>query len=80
MNIAPEEMPRELERLLEENERLNNVINEIEKYCNEEIEGYDKAISSKILSEIGRNKYEAEKMCYLDILDKIKKLKGGDKE
>lgn len=61
-------------------ERLNNIINELEKYCNEEIEDYDKAISSKILSEIGRDKYEAEKACFLDMLDKIQELKGSDKE
>ena len=32
MNIAPEEMPREIDRLLEENERLNNIINRTTKY------------------------------------------------
>ena len=66
----------QLEKANKETERLNNIINELEKYCNEEIEDYDKAISSKILSEIGRDKYEAEKMCFLDMLDKIKELKG----
>lgn len=31
MNIAPEEMPREIERLLEENERLQERINKATK-------------------------------------------------
>lgn len=58
-----------------ERDRLNNIINELEKYCNEEIIDYDKAINSKILSEIDRDRYEAEKVCFLDILDKLKALK-----
>lgn len=56
-------------------DRLNNIINGLEKYCNEEIIDYDKAIDSKILSEIDRDRYEAEKVCFLDMLDKLKALK-----
>ena len=60
--------------------RLNNIINELEKYCNEEIIDYDKAINSKILSEIDRDRYEAEKVCFLDMLDKLKELKENNKD
>lgn len=56
-------------------DRLKNIINGLEKYCNEEIIDYDKAIDSKILSEIDRDRYEAEKVCFLDMLDKLKALK-----
>lgn len=61
-------------------DRLNNIINELEKYCNEEIIDYDKAIDSKILSEIDRDRYEAEKVCFLDMLDKLKALKENNNE
>ena len=37
MNIAPEEMPREIARLEDENERLNNIINEFDKLIKNEI-------------------------------------------
>ncbi len=60
----------------------NHIINELEKYCNEEIKDYDKALNSKVfvLTEKGKESYEAERMCFLDMLDKIKELKGSDKE
>ena len=61
-------------------DRLNNIINGLEKYCNEEIIDYDKAIDSKILSEIDRDRYEAEKVCFLDMLDKLKALKENNNE
>lgn len=63
------------QELIKEINRLNNIINELEKYCNEEIIDYDKAIDSKILSEIDRDRYEAEKVCFLDMLDKLKASK-----
>lgn len=74
-----EEIPTYKEKIEMQNEieRLNNIIDGMEKYCNEEIEDYDKAINSKILSEIGRDKYEAEKMCFTDMLDKLQELKGS---
>lgn len=64
-----------IEEIISEYDRLNNLITELEKYCNEEIIDYDKAIDSKILSEIDRDRYEAEKVCFLDMLDKLKALK-----
>lgn len=65
--------------LLLEIERLNNIIDELEKWINEEIEDYNKALNSKLLSESGKEKYEAEKVCFLDILDKLNELKGDNK-
>lgn len=61
-------------------ERLNNIINELEKYVIEEIESYDKALNNTtfVLTEKGKESYEAEKMCFTDMLDKIKKLKESE--
>lgn len=64
MNIAPEEMPRELARLEEENEELNNIINELEKYINEEY----------IYDELGMKIFDAS-----ELQDKLQELKVGDK-
>ena len=65
--------------LLEEIERLNNIINELEKYCNEETEDYDKHINSKFITDIAREQYEGEKVCFEDMLGKLQELKGSDK-
>ena len=59
--------------------RLNNIINELEKYCNEEIEDYDKHINSKFITDIAREQYEGEKVCFEDMLGKLQELKGSDK-
>ena len=66
-------------RLCAEIERLNNIINELEKYCNEEIEDYDKHINSKFITDIAREQYEGEKVCFEDMLGKLQELKGDDK-
>ena len=72
---------------LEEIERLNNIINELEKYLIEEIEDYEKQIKhhkknkdlrSGILDLVGE--YEGEKVCFEDTLEKLQELKGSDKE
>ncbi len=70
----------ELEEKDKEIERLNNIINELEKYCNEEIEDYDKNIKSQYITDITKEQYEGEKVCFEDMLYKIKELKGVDKE
>ena len=67
------------EYLEKENKRLNNIINELEKYCNEEIEDYDKHINSKFITDIAREQYEGEKVCFEDMLGKLQELKGSDK-
>ena len=64
----------------EEIERLNNIINELEKYCIEEIEDYSKEIKSQYITDIAREQYEGEKVCFEDILDRLQELKGSDKE
>ena len=61
-------------------ERLNNIINELEKYCIEEIEDYSKEIKSQYITDIAREQYEGEKVCFEDILDRLQELKGSDKE
>lgn len=80
------EYPSEKEKD-KEIERLKNIINELEKYCNEEIEDYEKQIKyhkenkdlrSGILDLVGE--YEGEKVCFEDMLYKIKELKGSDKK
>ena len=73
---------KKYEEKIKEIKRLNNIINGMEKYCNEEIKDYDKALNNKvfILTEKGKESYEAEKMCFLDMLDKLQELKGSDKE
>lgn len=68
-------------------ERLNNIINDFEKYLIEEIEDYEKQIKyhkknkdlrSGILDLVGE--YEGEKVCFEDMLGKLQELKGSDKE
>ena len=68
MNISIEEMPREIARLEEENERLNNIIKELEKWLEED---ENKAM---ITFETGR--------CFNnhDIINKIEILKGSEQE
>lgn len=73
--------------LISENKRLNNIINEFEKYLIEEIEYYKKRIKfyknnkdlrSGILDLVGE--YEGEKVCFEDTLCKLQELKGSEKE
>ena len=58
-------------RLREENKRLNNIINELEKYIEESYK-----YNSKCLSTI----FEARAFEDNKILDKLQELKGSDKE
>ena len=51
-------------------ERLNNIINELEKYCKEMAHIEENEL-------IAMNDFEE---VYIDVLDKIKELKGSDKE
>ena len=66
--------------LLKEIERLNNIINDLEKYCIEEIEDYSKEIKSQYITDNTRVQYEGEKVCFEDILDRLQELKGSNKE
>ena len=81
LKIIFKDSPDILEPLNEidkEIERLNNIINELEKYCNEEIEDYDKNIKSQYITDITKEQYEGEKVCFEDMLYKIKELKGSN--
>lgn len=64
---------QEIEELQRENERLNNTINELEKWLNDEIYRHEEVYkpSNIIFIENG----ELHK-----VLDKLKELKGSDKE
>ena len=70
----------EMWELLKEIERLNNIINELEKYCIDEKEDYSKEIKSQYITDNTRVQYEGEKVCFEDILDRLQELKGSDKE
>ena len=64
--IVPTEIFNELyDDATEEIERLNNIINELEKYINEEY----------IYDELGMKIFDASKL-----QDKLQELKGSDKE
>ena len=64
--------------LQKEIQRLNNIINELEKYLIEEIEDYDKHINSQYITDIAREQYEGEKVCFEDTLGKLQELKGSN--
>lgn len=64
---ASDEVEEEKDR---EIERLNNIINELEKYCKEMAHIEENEL-------IAMNDFEE---VYIDVLDKIKELKGSDKE
>ena len=61
---AFENLHKELEERDEENKRLNNIINKLEKYINEEY----------IYDELGMKIFDASKL-----QDKLQELKGSDK-
>ena len=66
MNISIEEMPREIARLEDENERLNNIINELEKWI-------EKNKQFQLISErciVWEDK----------LIDKLQELKGSEQE
>ena len=73
-------LKEKLEEEEREIERLNNIINELEKYLIEEIEDYDKHINSQYITDIAREQYEGEKVCFEDMLGRLQELKGSDKE
>ena len=59
------EMNKRLDEREQEIERLNNIINELEKYINEEY----------IYDELGMKIFDAS-----ELQDKLQELKGSDKE
>lgn len=64
--------------LCKEIARLNIIINELEKYLIVEIEDYDKHINSQYITDITREQYEGEKVCFEDTLCKLQELKGDE--
>ena len=77
--MALDNLPYYLDKTsaLEEIERLNNIINELEKWLEEqhqfiiEIPAYTKEISIE---------HKTMEICYENLLDKLQELKGDDKE
>ena len=67
----------EAHKVVEEIERLNNIINELEKWLEEqhqfiiEIPAYTKEISIE---------HKTMEICYENVLDKLQELLGSDKE
>lgn len=81
--MTKEDYDRNVEQLLLDKckaelevERLNNIINELEKYCIEVIEDYSKEIKSQYITDNTRGQYEGEKVCFEDILGRLQELKG----
>lgn len=72
LSLETEEKDKEIER-------LNNIINELETYLIEEIEDYDKHINSQYITDIAREQYEGEKVCFEDMLGRLQELKGSSK-
>ena len=66
----------ENKELKKEIERLNNIINELEKYINNEWNAIEKEPDNSFFDGYDTCIEEMKK----DILDKIKELKGSDKE
>lgn len=60
---------------LQEIERLNNIINELESY----IKHYDKIVGYYEYVECGYDEYNSDEDVKEQVLDYIKELKGSDK-
>ena len=72
------EMSKIADKQQEEIERLNNIINELEKYCNDEINEGNKALEklSEIYNSSDTESYiKGQQVKCKHILDKIKELK-----
>ena len=67
----------EEQELVEEIERLNNIINELEKWVVESIEKYTE---DYLDWKYDRNVYLAGSKKLQNVLDKLQELKGSDKE
>ena len=68
-----------LKRTVEEIERLNNIINELEKYCNNEINEGNKALEklSEIYNSSDTESYiKGQQVKCKHILNKLQELKG----
>ena len=61
--------------LQKENERLNNIINELEKYIEENIKITKQALKFEGLDDFDKKKYSRDITLFEMILDKIKELK-----
>lgn len=71
---------KKYENAVADYEEQRYIINELEKYLIEEIEDYDKHINLQYITDIAREQYEGEKICFEDMLGKLQELKESDKE
>lgn len=77
-NIPIEEMPREIDRLLEENERLNNIIDKAVRYL--KIHGYYDDEIGRIVEEL--NDDECTELLQIledNVKEEFEELKDSDK-
>lgn len=70
----------ERKQLLEEIDRLNNIINELEKYIIGETELNNGALLCGLSSDTEKDQYGIENNIYDNILDKLKELKEDNKD
>lgn len=61
-----------------ENDRLNNIINELEKYLKENIKLTKTAVHFEILDDYDTRKYKRDIALFEMVLDKLKELKDSD--
>ena len=59
-------------------ERLNNIINELEKYLKENIKLTKTAVHFEILDDYDTRKYKRDIALFEMVLDKLKELKDSD--
>ena len=78
--INPFDMFQEKLSLEQEIERLNNIINELEKYLKENIKLTKTAVHFEILDDYDTRKYKRDIALFEMILDKLKELKESAKD
>ena len=76
MRRSIKEMDKRLDEREQEIERLNNIINELEKYINNEWNAIEKEPDNSFYDGYDTCIEEMKK----DILDKLQELKGSEKE
>ena len=69
---------REELELIEEIDRLNNIINELEKYLKENIKLTKTAVHFERLDDYDTRKYKRDIALFEMVLDKLKELKDSD--
>ena len=83
MNCIDNNSPRRILNIAikqqKEIDRLNNIINELEKYLKENIKLTKTAVHFEILDDYDTRKYKRDIALFEMVLDKLKELKDSDK-